>query len=151
MFIRRKFAVVSKFEGQDIHLPKRKTFSSAGYDIEAAASVTIPPLTTVIVPTGIKAYMQDDEVLQLHVRSSVGIKRGLKLANITGIIDADYVDNPNNEGHIMLAFWNPDSSKVVQIEKGECVAQGIFQKYLTTDDDDADQVRVGGIGSTDKK
>ena len=58
------------------------------------------------------------------------LMHGLKLANITGIIDADYVDNPNNEGHIMLAFWNPDSSKVVQIEKGECVAQGIFQKYL---------------------
>ena len=147
----RGFEVVSKFEGQGINIPERKTAKSAGYDIEAGESVTIPPLTTIVVPTGLKAYMQDDEVLNLHVRSSIGIKRGLKLANITGIIDADYYNNPDNEGHIMLAFWNPDPSKVVTIAKNECVAQGIFGKFLTTDNDNASGDRLGGIGSTTEK
>ncbi len=146
----RGFETVSAWADQNIRLPERKTAQSAGYDIEAAASVTLLPGKVTIVPTGLKAYMQSDEYLALFVRSGIAIKRGLMLVNGTGIIDADYYNNADNEGHIMVALYNTTDASV-SIEKGDRVAQGIFLKYLTVDDDVASGVRVGGVGSTGVK
>ena len=143
----RGFEVVSSFEGQGITIPERKTSQSAGYDIEAAETVTLEPGMVKLVATGIKAFMNYDEYLALHVRSSLGIKKHLMLANSTGIIDSDYYNNEDNEGHIMIALLN-FGNEPVTLEKGERVAQGIFSKYLITNDDDATGVRTGGIGST---
>ncbi|HHX51852.1 MAG TPA: dUTP diphosphatase [Clostridia bacterium] len=144
----RRFAVVTAYEHRDINLPRRKTRWSAGYDLESAINTRVGPGETVLVPTGLKAYMEQDEVLQVYIRSSLSIKSGLRLANGTGIIDADYVDNPENEGHIQLAIWN-SSQQEVTIKKGQAVAQGIFLKYLVTNDDEAGGWRTGGFGSTD--
>ena len=146
----RGFETVSAWADKNIRLPERKTAKSAGYDIEAAASVTLLPGKVTIVPTGLKAYMQSDEYLALFVRSGIAIKRGLMLVNGTGIIDADYYNNADNEGHIMVALYNTTDAPV-SIEKGDRVAQGIFLKYLTVDDDAASGVRVGGVGSTGVK
>lgn len=146
----RGFEVVSAFEGQGINLPKRKTSESAGYDIECAESVVVGPKETVLIPTGLKAFMYYDEYLAIHVRSSMAIKRGLMLTNSTGIIDSDYYNNEDNEGHIMIAVYNITDAPVA-LEKGERVAQGIFSKYLLTNDDDARGIRTGGIGSTGSK
>ena len=146
----RGFETVSAWADQNIRLPERKTAQSAGYDIEAAASVMLLPGKVTIVPTGLKAYMQSDEYLALFVRSGIAIKRGLMLVNGTGIIDADYYNNADNEGHIMVALYNTTDASV-SIEKGDRVAQGIFLKYLTVDDDAASGVRVGGVGSTGVK
>ena len=146
----RGFEVVSAFEGQGINLPKRKTSESAGYDIECAESVVVGPKETVLIPTGLKAFMHHDEYLAIHVRSSMAIKRGLMLTNSTGIIDSDYYNNEDNEGHIMIAVYNITDAPVA-LEKGERVAQGIFSKYLLTNDDDARGIRTGGIGSTGSK
>ncbi|NLC77216.1 MAG: dUTP diphosphatase [Clostridia bacterium] len=143
----RRFELVSAYSHLKIKLPRRKTKWSAGYDLEAAAMVTIPPGETVLVPTGLKVYMEQDEVLMLYIRSSLAVKQGLVLANGTGIIDADYVDNPDNEGHIQLAISNC-SGETVTIAKGQAVAQGIFLKYLLTDDDEPGGERLGGFGST---
>ena len=143
----RGFEVVSAFEEQDINLPTRKTTESAGYDIECAESVTLEPGQVVLVPTGLKAFMAYDEYLAIHIRSSMAIKRHLALVNSTGIIDSDYYNNEDNEGHIMIALLN-FGNEPVTLEKGERVAQGIFPKYLLTNDDDATGVRTGGIGST---
>lgn len=144
----RCFEIVSDYICEDIKLPTRKTKTSAGYDIESARDVIISPGCTELIPTGLKAYMHDDEFLSIHVRSSVGIKRGLVLANGTGIIDSDYYNNLDNEGHIMIALKNTTHGKVT-IKKGERIAQGIFQKYLTVENDKiSDNVRTGGIGST---
>ena len=143
----RCFEIVSDYICEDIKLPTRKTKTSAGYDIESARDVIISPGCTELIPTGLKAYMNDDEFLAIHVRSSVGIKRGLVLANGTGIIDSDYYNNLDNEGHIMIALLN-FGKETVTLDKGERVAQGIFSKYLITNDDDATGVRTGGIGST---
>lgn len=144
----RGFAVVSHYKDSQVILPTRKTKYSAGYDISILEGATIEPGETHIFNTGIKAYMQNDEYLTLHVRSSIGIKRGLILANVTGVIDADYYDNPDNEGHIIIALTNI-SNKTQEIKSGECVAQGIFQKYFVSTDDEATEERRGGIGSTD--
>ena len=121
----RGFEVVSAFEEQDINLPTRKTTESAGYDIECAEAVTLEPNQVVLVPTGIKAFMAYDEYLAIHIRSSMAIKRHLALVNSTGIIDSDYYNNEENEGHIMIALLN-FGNEPVTLEKGERVAQGHF-------------------------
>lgn len=142
----RRFAAVAAYEGQ-VQLPQRKTALSAGYDLEAAADVIAEPGRVTLVPTGLKAYMGPDEVLLLYIRSSLAAKRGLMLANGVGVIDSDYVDNPDNEGHIMVAVSNL-TAQPVTITKGERIAQGIFTRFLTTADDQAGGVRSGGFGST---
>lgn len=132
-------------------LPVRATKESAGYDFFACVSekegIVIKPNQTVKVHTGIKAYMEQDEVLQLYPRSSAAIKRGLVLLNVVGIIDADYYNNPSNEGEIMLCIHNIGDCEQT-VYHGEALAQGIFQKYLRTDDDTVVLERKGGIGST---
>ncbi len=149
----RGFEIAKGFEDKGINLPERKTKYSAGYDIECAEDVTIPSFkkgaNPTLIKTGIKAYMQDDEVLMLYNRSSNPKKKGLILANSVGVIDKDYYGNPDNDGHIMFAFYNIKDEDIV-IKKGEAIGQAVFQKYLVTDDDKAEGERVGGFGSTTK-
>ena len=102
-----------------------------------------------LIKTGIKAYMQDDEVLMLYNRSSNPKKKGLILANSVGVIDKDYYGNQDNDGHIMFAFYNIKDEDIT-IKKGEAIGQALFQKYLVTDDDSAEGERIGGFGSTNK-
>lgn len=141
----RGFELVTTIEGGVI--PTRGTGASAGYDISIISGATIEPKSTKIFATGIKAYMQQDEYLALHVRSSIGINKGVILANSTAIIDSDYYNNVNNEGHIMVALFNT-SDQPVTLSDGERVCQGIFSKYLLVDNDDVTKERSGGIGST---
>jgi len=132
----------------DIKLPRRATAKSAGYDIYSPFSFELNPGETIKIPTGIKAYMQNDEVLKIYIRSSLGFKYDVVLSNSTGIIDADYFNNPNNEGHIWIKLINL-GDKTLLIDKGEAIAQGIFEKYLKADNDKpVKDERVGGIGST---
>lgn len=146
----RGFEVISSFEEKNINLPQRKTSESAGYDIECGENVTIQPGEVRLVATGVKAFMNYDEYLAIHIRSSIAIKRHLMLANCTGIIDSDYYNNEENEGHILIGLYNL-GSEAVSLDKGERVAQGIFSKYLLTNEDDAQGIRKGGIGSTGNK
>ena len=150
---KRGFEVAKGFENANINLPIRKTKFSAGYDIEAAEDCTIPPFKRgdkpTLVKTGLKAYMQDDEVLLLYNRSSNPSKRGLVLANGVGVIDKDYYGNPDNDGAFMFSFFNIRDEEV-QIKKGDCIGQAIFQKYMVTDDDAASGERLGGFGSTSR-
>lgn len=127
-------------------LPERKTKHSAGYDFSVVKGEIIPPHTTKIFNTGIKVCMEDNEVLLIFVRSSTGIKRGVTLANGTAVIDADYYNNEDNEGHIMLALHN-NTDKDVTIDDGDNVAQGVFVNYLCTGETVINE-RKGGIGST---
>lgn len=149
----RGFEIAKGFENCGINLPVRKTKYSAGYDIEAAEDVVVPSFTKglnpTLIKTGLKAYMQDDEVLILANRSSNPKKKGLILSNSIGVVDKDYYGNIDNDGHIMFAFYNIKEEDI-QIKKGECIGQAIFQKYFITDDDNAQSDRVGGFGSTTK-
>ena len=147
----RGFEIAKGFENQGINLPVRKTKFSAGYDVEAAEDCIIPSfkkgMKPTLVKTGIKAYMADDEVLIIANRSSNPGKKGLILANSIGVIDKDYYGNPDNDGHIMYAFYNIKEEDI-EIKKGDAIGQAIFQKYLVTDDDVAAGDRTGGFGST---
>ena len=132
----------------DYILPKRGTSRSAGYDLASPIDVVIEPHSSKLIWTNLKAYMQDNEVLQLHVRSSSAIKRNLMLKNTVGIIDADYYSNKSNDGNIGLNLYNMSDEAVV-IQKGDRLVQGIFMKYLTVDNDTfLKDDRTGGVGST---
>ena len=134
----------------DYILPTRGTSRSAGYDISSPITVTIEPHSSVLIWSNIKAYMADNEVLQLYVRSSVGIKKGLMLKNTVGIVDSDYYSNEGNDGNIGLNLRNMTDEAVV-IEKGERICQCVFQKYLIADNDVyLSDSRVGGFGSSGK-
>lgn len=149
----RGFEIAKGFEDKEINLPVRKTKYSAGYDVEAAEDIIIPMFTPgckpTLIPTGLKAYCQPDECYLLLNRSS-GPKKGFLMANSVGLIDYDYYENPDNDGHFYFAYFNC-SDHDIYVKKGDIIGQVIFQKYLTVDDDDATGMRTGGFGSTDEK
>ena len=153
MLKQRGFEVAKGFEDKNINLPVRKTKNSAGYDVEAAEDVVIPAfkfgMKPTLVKTGLKAYCMDDEYFMLVNRSSNPFKKGLVLANSVGIIDGDYYNNPDNDGHFMFAYYNFFEEDLL-IKKGDVIGQVIFQKYLKVDDDNASGKRTGGFGSTNK-
>lgn len=132
---------------ENIILPTRSTQYSAGYDFCLPFPIEVKPNQKITFPTGIKVELDYDKVLQCYVRSSLGIKKNLTLANGTGIIDADYYNNDTNEGHIFVCLRN-NSDDTVCLEASEKVIQGIIIQYHLTDDDVASGKREGGIGST---
>ncbi len=132
-------------------LPRRSTKNSAGYDFMALSDIVLEPSSTVLISTGVKAFMEDDEVLMIFIRSSLGFKYNLRLCNQVGIIDSDYYNNSGNEGHIFVKIKN-EGSETVTIKRGENVVQGIFTKFLTVSDEvTVTSSRKGGFGSTDKE
>lgn len=143
-------------EGLDGELPVKATVSSAGVDFIASEDIRIPAFrfkgTATLVPTGVKAFMQEDEYLQIFARSSIPVNMGLLMSNGVGIIDADYYNNPKNEGHIMIEFTNLTNEHIT-IKKGERIAQGIFNKVLpvTNGVTIKNATRSGGFGSTGEK
>lgn len=167
----RGFEVCKGFEDKDITLPIRKTKNSVGYDLEAAEDTVIPSIWKTVfanikkflsgdndyetfkptlVKTGIKSYFGEDEVLILANRSSNPGKKGLLLANSIGVIECDYYGNPDNDGHLMYAYYNLFPVDTV-IKKHDVIGQAFFQNFLIADDDKATGERLGGFGSTEKK
>ena len=149
---KRGFEIAKGWEDKDIHIPVRKTAHAAAYDIEAAEDITIPiykpGIKPTLIPTGLKAYCMDDECYFLISRSG-GPKKGLLTPHGFGLIDADYYENSDNDGHFMVQVFNC-SDKELKIKKGDAIAQVMFTKFLITDDDNAKGIRKGGFGSTDK-
>ena len=150
----RGFEIAKGWEDKNINLPVRKTLHSAGYDVEAAEDVIIPVFENggkpTLVHTGLKAYCQDDEWYMLANRSSNPGKKKMVLANGIGVIDADYYENPDNDGEFMFAYYNI-GTEPVEIKKGDIIGQVVFQKFLVTDEDNVlNEKRVGGFGSTSK-
>ena len=145
----RRFELV-KNAPSDTKLPDRKTKDSAGYDFYLPCDVVIKPHGfSKIINMNVKAIMNEGDVLKLYIRSSVGLVRHVTLANGTGIIDADYANNPQNDGNIGLVLQN-NSDKWQRFKKGERVMQGVFQRYLRVDNDATTGERKGGIGSTNR-
>lgn len=138
-----------KFEAManEVKLPQRSTMNSAGYDFFLPEGVVIKAKEMVIIKTKIRCIMEEDEFLGLFLRSSMGIKKGLRLCNQVGIIDKDYYGNADNGGEILVALENK-SNQDVHLFKGEKFVQGVFMKYLLTDDDQTKTKRTGGLGST---
>lgn len=135
----------------DIKLPKRATKGSAGYDYFAPFEINLKPGETIKIPTGIRAFMEEGWVLKNYPRSGLGFKFRLQLNNTVGIIDSDYYYS-SNEGHIMCKITNDSNeNKTIVVKKGDGFIQGIFIEYGITYDDDTNEIRDGGFGSTTKK
>jgi len=134
----------------EIILPRRATAGSAGYDFFSPAGFELKPGETVLLPTGVRARMDDGWVLLLYPRSGLGFKYRLQLNNTVGVIDSDYF-GAKNEGHIMLKLTNDSNEgRTLTVQPGEAVAQGVFMPYGITIDDCAQAQREGGFGSTDR-
>ena len=125
----------------ETELPRRATKYSAGYDIYAAVSAEIKPGEKYVIPTNTAVEMDEDDVLLIFPRSSYSIKFGLELVNSVGVIDADYKDQ------IFICYRNTGDEPFF-IKRGDRIAQGVFVKFLKTDDDNASGDRNGGVGST---
>lgn len=137
-------------EYNEYNLPKRSTKYSAGYDFVTLTDFTINPNEIKLIPTGIKADMNDKEVLMIYIRSSLGFKFNIRMCNGTGIIDKDYYNNKDNEGHIFVKLQN-EGNTPKKFKKGENIVQGIFLNYLTVDNEmEITKERVGGVGSTNE-
>ena len=173
-----KFEKVSRFNEIDLPLPVRKTAESAGYDFVVAEDIIIPPYTELVekmnkhkpvitatldvaaaaikaanakiplVSTGMKCKLEPGTYLELSVRSSCPLKHWLILGNSVGIIDADYYNNPDNEGEIFFQIINL-APFAIHLKRGDAIGQGIIKPYFVTEDDNATGLRVGGFGSTD--
>lgn len=141
------------FAYDDIRLPQRGTAKSAGYDFFSPIDFTLKPGGVIMLPTGIKFDCDDNMFLGCYPRSGHGFKYGIMLTNTVGIIDADYYNNPSNEGHIWVKITYPKSeinNEPFVVKKGDAIFQGIIHRYFTVRDDDATAERVGGFGSTSK-
>ena len=134
------------YKHDNIILPKRSTSGSAGYDFYSPVGFELNPGESIKIPTGVRCFMDKDWVLMLYVRSSIGFKYHVVLANGTGIIDSDFY-NGSGEGHIFIKLVN-EGDKTLKVEPGDRIAQGVFLQYGITFDDEADGIREGGIGST---
>ena len=163
---KRRFEIVSKEEWMknipfdvldetwmsiynELKLPKRGTAKSAGYDCYSPYGFNLDPKEEIKIPTGIRAFMNDDNVLKAYPRSGHGFKYYLRLANTTGIIDADYVES-DNEGHMFVKIRN-EGDKSLYINRGDGFCQFLFHEYLLVADDSFEgEKRNGGFGSTDK-
>lgn len=144
-----EFDVPSPYD--ELVLPRRGTSGSAGYDFYSPVDFTLAPGEFIKIPTGIRARIDEGWVLSIYPRSGQGFKYRLQLYNTVGIIDSDYF-GAKNEGHIHIKVVNAnDEGKVLCVRKGEAFAQGIFLPFGITVDDEADGVRVGGFGSTDRQ
>lgn len=151
----RKFEYVNRvtstgyeMKNPGFNLPKRATKHSIAYDFYSPEDFVVEPHSKYMLWTGVKAQFLDDEALLLNVRSSMG-KKNIMLSNTQAWIESDYYNSKNNEGEIGLFFYNYGNEKW-EVKQGDRIAQGMFIKYLTTDDDNAEGVRVGGWGSTSK-
>lgn len=134
----------------NIELPVRATKGSAGYDFKSPIKFTLQPNCTIKIPTGIRCKMEEGWVLKIYPRSGLGFKYRMQLNNSVAVVDEDYFYS-DNEGHIFLKFTNDtNEAKVLKIEAGEGIAQGIFVEFGITYGDMADGVRNGGFGSTTK-
>ena len=131
-------------------LPKRATKYSAGYDFLAINDITIKPGEIVKIPTGYKAKFNNDEALLLMMRSGLGFKYNLRFTNQIGLIESDYYNNEPNEGHMWVSIQN-EGKEEITIKKNTAYCQSVFIKFLITDDDNATNIRKGGLGSTDRR
>lgn len=144
----KKDIIDSKETYNSYNIPVRHTNCSAGYDFESILSFELQPGEIKKIPTGIKVQMNQDEMLMIVVRSSTGFKYNVRMCNQVGIIESDYYNNSSNEGHMWIALQN-EGTEVFKVEAGDRIAQGIFIKFLTVDEEEKiDNERNGGLGST---
>ncbi len=124
-------------------LPRRKTKYAAGYDFESLFDFVLKPGEVKKIPTGIKALMEEDDCLLLLDRSSMGFRYNVRMVNQVGVIDRDYYNNPQNEGHMFIKIQNEGTEDYI-VKAGDGICQGLFVKYGRVDtEEEIQEDRIG--------
>ena len=131
-------------------IPERGTIYSAGYDLfaDVPENVEIAAGETKLIKTGISVAIPEGYFGGIFARSGLSLKEGLRPANCTGVIDADY------RGEIMVSLHN-DSDKTREIVPQQKIAQLIIIPFASVEFDEADELDEtdrgsGGFGHTGK-
>lgn len=104
--------------GTEIPLPYYATAGAAALDLHACtdSDTVIPPHARVMIPTGIAAAIPEGHVGIMAVRSSMGVKNGINLANGIGVIDSDY------RGEMRVTLYNTTDTEYT-VHSGDRIAQ----------------------------
>ena len=132
-------------------IPTYGSSYAAGCDLSACIdqAISIPPHTTIKVPTGLAIELPENTVGLIYARSGMATKRHLAPANKVGVIDADY------RGEIIVALYN-HSEEAQTIEVGERIAQLVVAPFYHVEFEEVDKLSEtvrgeGGFGSTGTK
>lgn len=127
-------------------IPKKANDSDAGSDLYSIEDVLIPPLSRVLVHTGISIEIDEDSVYaRIAPRSGLAYKYGIDV--LAGVIDAGY------RGEICVVLYNTDNESSYVVKQGDRVAQIIFEQYkncnmIEVDDLTTSNRSNGGFGSS---
>lgn len=131
-------------------IPKRGSVMAAGYDLFAdlTENIAIKPHSTVMVGTGVAMAIPEGYFGGIYARSGLSAKEGLRPANCTGVVDADY------RGEIKVALHN-DSAEERIVVPGQKIAQMVIQPFLGVYFSEVEHLQdtdrgQGGFGSTGK-
>ena len=130
-----------------VRLPAYESAGAAGFDLAAAANVTVEPGTVRLVPTGLVIEVPQGFFLGIFARSSTPLKRGLMVANGVGVVDSDYC-GPEDEVKIAVVNF---TAAPVEIKAGDRIAQGIILAAPHVVWEEASELGVqsrGGFGGT---
>ena len=132
-------------------IPTYGSSYAAGCDLSACIdqAISIPPHTTIKVPTGLAIELPENTVGLIYARSGMATKRHLAPANKVGVIDADY------RGEIIVALHN-HSEEAQTIEVGERIAQLVVAPFYHVEFEEVAELSEtvrgeGGFGSTGTK
>lgn len=139
-----------EFKNIEIKMPLRATADSIAYDMYSNEDMVLEVGKKHLFWTDIKILFPKDVAALINVRSSMGIKNDLVLANTQGWIESDYYGNIKNDGNIGICLKN-DGNENVEIKQGDAIGQVMFVNYLVAENCNSNNTRQGGIGSTDKK
>ncbi len=126
-------------------LPTRAHHDDGGLDIYCCEEVTLPPHTTVKIPTGIAYELPVGYCAFAWDKSSIGAK-GLK--TLGGVLDAGY------RGELFIPMRNLTNESYT-FEAGHKIAQMVIQKVELWEVEEAHELSEtargeGGFGSTGK-
>ena len=134
----------------EIKLPTRATSGSAGYDFFSPLDFKLAVKENILIPTGVRVKIEQGWFLGVFPKSGLGFKYRLQVDNTVGIIDSDYYYS-DNQGHIFIKMTNDNNKNLsLEINKGASFCQGIFLPFGITHDDDCQNIRNGGLGSTSR-
>jgi len=100
----------------DAVIPQYVYPSDSGFDLHSTGSVGIPPLSRMIVGTGLKFNIKDGYEMQIRPKSGLAAKQGLTVLNTPGTIDSGY------DGEVKVILYN-STQNTLYIEKGQKIAQ----------------------------
>lgn len=131
----------------ELPMPSYAHPGDAGADLHAREPVTLGPGERALVPTGLAIAIPFGYVALIHPRSGLAAKQGVTVLNAPGTVDAGY------RGEIKVILVNTDPTHVVTIERGDRIAQIVFQQFSQAEFISAERLPgsergEGGFGSS---